>query len=382
VELSSRWQFHRVTNGARLDEFSDWKSVPSDWLLEHDPWWNAGLLDSGDSELLLVSKHGVPFAGVFVHNTRLELQLGEIALGSVSTRRFVLTGGLPHGAAHISELSDVLIELEKRLGPQGVIFLQGVHADEPLRSSLHLPELRRRYYVLVHGPSYRRCRIRLESNYETYLATLGRATRKDLRKTLRTFRERVGAEGSLQIVNTPSDLEAILPELEGLSAKTYQSRLGLGFRRDGVIARRLLLGVKAGIGRVYILRANGDAISFQIGYCYRNTFYATQTGYDPACADLQPGIVVLALMLQSLFRTDPHLRYVDFMYGDSVYKSRLSNTFHDESQFYLIPRTARGAFLWLTFQALDFASRATGKLLEKAKIKQTAAKLLRRFASR
>jgi hypothetical protein len=368
-----------VTNRAGLEEFSDWKSVPSDWLLEHDPLWNAALLDSGDNELLLVSKYGVPFAGVFVHNTLLGVQLGPISLGSVSTRRFVLTGGLPHGTAHMSELADVLIELAKRLGPQGAIFLQGVHADEPLRSSLNLPEVRQRYYVLMHGPSYRRCRIRLESSYEAYLATLGGATRKDLRKTMRIFRERVGEAASLQIISTPNDFEAILPELERLSAKTYQSRLGLGIERNGVIARRLFLGVKAGIGRVYVLRANGDPISFQVGYCYRNTFYATQTGYDPARADLQPGIVVLALMLESFFCHDPHLRYVDFMYGESLYKKRLSNTFHDESQFYLIPRTARGASVWLAFQAVDFASRAIGKLLEKAKIKQTVARLLRRF---
>jgi hypothetical protein len=113
VKVGGRWQFHRVTSRACLEKFSDWKSIPADWLLEHDPLWNAALLDSGGNELLLVCKDEVPFTVVFVHNTRLAFQLGEISLGSVSTRRFVITGGLPHRAAHISELSDLLIELAK-----------------------------------------------------------------------------------------------------------------------------------------------------------------------------------------------------------------------------------------------------------------------------
>jgi CelD/BcsL family acetyltransferase involved in cellulose biosynthesis len=186
----------------------------------------------------------------------------------------------------------------------------------------------------------------------------------------------------LQIISTVSDLERILPDLERLSAQTYQSRLlGLGFKRDSATARRLFLGVENGIGRVYVLRAGGDPISFQIGYCYRNTFYATQTGYDPARADLQPGIVVLALTLESVAACNDHqVRYFDFMYGESLYKKRLSNTFHDESQLYLIPRTARGTSVWLALQAIHFISRAMAKLLEKANMRGTVAKLLRRSA--
>ena len=376
-----RWELQRIGSVADLEAASAWRNAPERWLLEHDPWWSAALLDAPDTAVLLASRDGRPFVSIFVHQVGLGLELGEFSLGSIPVRRHVLTGGLGNDVASSSELADLLIRLGPELGPSGVIFLQGVRTDEPLRAALDAPQVRRLYNILPHSPSYQRCRIRLEGNFDAYLASLGRGTRKDLKKTIRVFKERVGEAVERRVVTTLDDLEAVLPELERLSAKTYQSRLlGLGIAPGNFVERQLRNGVSRGIGRLDLLRMRGELISFQVGYTYHGAFYATQAGYDPAWADLQPGIVHLIFTIEDLCRNDPQVRYFDFMYGQSLYKTRLSNTFHEESQFYLIPRTARGWATWAALQAVNRTSGAIGTALRKLRVKETARKLLRRFA--
>lgn len=376
-----RWELQRVESVAGLEAASAWSNAPAHWLLEHDPRWSAALLDTPDTAILLASRDGRPVVSIFVHQVGLALELGELSLGSIPVRRHVLTGGLSKDVATSSELADLLIELGPELGPSGVIFLQGVRSDEPLRAALDAPQVRRLYHVLPHGAPYQRCRIRLEGDFDAYLATLGRGTRKDLKKTVRVFRERVGEAAELQVVMTPSDLEAILPELERLSGKTYQSRLlGMGIAHGNFVERQLRFGVSRGIGRVDLLRVRGEPISFQVGYTYNGTFHATQTGYDPTWADLHPGIVHLLFMIDGFCRNSSQVRYFDLMYGQSLYKTRLSNTFHEESQFYLIPRTARGWLICAAFRAVNWTSGAIGRTLEKLRLKDAAKKLLRRFA--
>jgi hypothetical protein len=70
------------------------------------------------------------------------------------------------------------------------------------------------------------------------------------------------------------------------------------------------------------------------------------------------------------------------MYGESLYKTKLCNTFHPEAHFYLIPRTARGLAPWLALRTVGHVSRAAGALAARMKHKKTVTHFIRRLAER
>lgn len=353
------------------------------WLLEHDPLWLAALLDDPTKSLLLAMRDGACFCGLFVHDVGMTLDLGELALGRIPIRRHVLTGGLPEKSAGRDDLADLLTRLAGELPPRGVVFLQGVRETEPLRAAVDDPAVRRAYHVRHHGAPYQRCRIALSGSYDAYLASLARKSRNDLKRLVRNFTGEFGASTEVQVITTPTELEAALPDLVSLSAKTYQARrLGLGITHGNVLERQLRYGAKLGMTRLDLLRVGGKAISFQIGYIHRDTLYATHGGYDPEWVEWSPGIVHHGFILEDLCRRAPDVRLFDFMYGEGLYKTRLSNTFHPESHVYLFPRTARGRATWLALEASDRASRLAGALLGKLKRKTAFTKMIRRLAGR
>lgn len=353
------------------------------WILEHDPAWLAGRLGVAGRAVLLAMKDEEPFCGLYVHDVGLDLGIGEVSLGTLPVRRHVLTGGLPREEATAAELAELLRLLAAEIGPKGVVFLQGVHDDEALRVAIDGREVRRSYFVLQHGPSYRRCRIALGGGFDDYLATLKKGARTDLRRIMRKFTGEFGQDMTVEVVETERDLDAVLPELERLSAKTYQAKhLGLGISPGSLVEQQLRFGARQDMARLDLLRVGGQLISFQTAYIHSATLYALHCGYDPEWSDWGPGIAHLGFILDDLCRSVPRVRTVDMMYGESLYKTKLCNTFHPEAHFYLIPRTARGFAPWLALRTVGHVSRAAGALAARMKHKKTVTRLIRRLAER
>jgi CelD/BcsL family acetyltransferase involved in cellulose biosynthesis len=380
---SSPWSFVAAARGGAGTGPPALPEVREAWLLEHDPLWLSALLDDPSKDVLLAVRDGGCFCGLFVHDVGISLDLGQLSLGRIPVRRHVLTGGLPEKAASREELVALLTGLAGALPVRGVVFLQGVRDGEPLRAALDEPAVRAAYHVRRHGPPYQRCRIALTGSFDAYVAGLGRSTRKDLRRLVRSFRDEFGDSVEVQVLTRPAEIEAALPDLIALSAKTYQARLlGLGISRGNVLERQLRHGAKLGMARLDLLRVGGKAISFQIAYAHRETLYATQGGYDPEWKEWSPGIVHHHFFMEDLCRTSPELRLYDFMYGEGLYKTRLSNTFHAESHFYLFPRTARGRLTWLALEASDRLSRWAGAALGRVRGKAALTRLIHRLAER
>jgi hypothetical protein len=351
------------------------------WLLEHDPAWLASRLGSPGRSVLLAMKDGDCFCGLFVHDVGLDLGLGEISFGSIPVRRYVLTGGLGEKVASAEDLTQFLRLLGTRIGARGVVFLQGVHDDEPLRLAIDDPAVRRAFFVLPHGPKYQRCRIILEGSYEEYLVSLKAKTRSDLRRTLRNFTGQFGRGISSQVVTSERGVEAMLPELEKLSAKTYQAKmLGLGITPGGVIEQQLRFAARQGMARVHLLRVDGELISFSIGYTHGDTLYAIHRGYDAALAEWAPGIAHNSFILEDLFQS--RIRILDMMYGESMYKTKLSNSSHAEQHFYLIPKTTCGLVTWLALKAVACGSETIGAVAGKLADKGAVTKFIRRLVTR
>jgi hypothetical protein len=377
--MGAGWELLAVSEPEEIRKALDNHDRQPFWLLEHDPIWHSALLTHGDSSVTIAKKNGACLLGLLVHSVKLPLRFGDFSVAAISVRRHVLTGGFPGAGISVPELEDLLVQLAPEVGPSGLIFLQGVHEGEPLHRALASAELKRKYYVMLRGRSYQRCRIALEGDLSAYLDGLRSSTRKDLRRTLRRFDAHYAQWTCLEVIVDPDALEQVLPELIALSDKTYHGRvLGLGPAAGNYVVRQMRFAARHGILRLDLLRVQGRLVSFQVGYVYGNVLFATHAGYDPDWSDCSPGIVHLIRIVEDLCRSRPDVAWLDFMYGDEPYKRRLGNRFHVEFQFYLIPKSARGFATWLALRAAQGVSHFAGTVLDRLNLKGKVQWWLRR----
>lgn len=360
----------------------------ADTDMEHDLVWLAGLSDGARtvSPFILTDgdrPHGL--AAFWVHPTTLDYRLGEITLAAFRVTRYVLPAQ-PVFATADSDATrwtlDLFALLREDLPARGVIFLQGVPRQSALFSLLvgH-SSLHRDYHVLRHGPLYERRLIRLEGDYERYLSTLGGATRKDLRRTCRHVLAAY-PDAKTRCFSGPDDVAPFLRDAGEVSRKTYQRHLlGQEIGETPFWTQRLGCAAKLGCFRSYVLYLAERPVAFQLGYQYLKTYLAHHIGFDPRFAKLQVGIHLFTEIIADLTTPpQPGLTF-DFLFGDSLYKQRLSTESRAEQHFYLIPRTFPINLVALSLGAANSVSEAAGRLLARYGLKERIGKMIRRGAT-
>jgi CelD/BcsL family acetyltransferase involved in cellulose biosynthesis len=354
--------------------------------LEHDVRWLAGLVDGERSASVWVhEERGVlrGYAPFFVHPSSLDYRLGEVTLFSWPCRRYVLTAepiitGPESG--HPDRIADLFEAVARALPDDALVFLQGVRTQSVFHAAiLGHPRIRALFRAVPLAPPRPHRLIHLDGDFEAYLSGLGKATRKDLRRTIKRVQEsrleiRTRRFGALE------DVEPLLRDVESVSRKTYQWHLlGEGVAASPLQRHRLSHAARLGILRSYILYLGDRPIAFRVGYAYRGTYFSQNVGFDPEFAKLQIGIYLFTETIADL-SSEPGITRYDFLYGDAPHKERLSNAARSEQHLYLVPKTLKRTIAALLFQGINSASTTAGKLLEGWGLKQRIKKLLRRRA--
>lgn len=373
IKMSQRHPTHERWTARRYSSGDIVPAATGGGLLEHDPAWLLAQCDCAEKQVLVMEADGVRLP-LFVHRTGLQFRLGEKTLASVPVLCHVLTGCLPPVAK-----DGLLMALADCLPADGVVFLQGLGAKEPLRAALDSPAVRRWFHILPQGLAYQRRCLAVGGGMDTFLKTRNSQSRYALRKCQRDFEQAHAGRVELGVYADPEAIEDMLALIEPVSSRTYQSRLlGLGIRRDGFIANQLRVGARLGLTRCYVLKVDGRPVIWCLGYVYGDTYYGHHTGYDPEWRRWQPGIVIHLAMFEDLARSLPGVRRFDFLYGDSVFKQRLSNEAREERHYYLFPRDARGTALFHALRATDALSEGVGYWLERHGLKEKLRRWLRR----
>jgi len=90
-------------------------------------------------------------------------------------------------------------------------------------------------------------------------------------------------------------------------------------------------------------------------------YYFLETGYSQDWADFGPGIVLMHLFFEDLFRHEkPEL--LDFIAGDQPYKRSFSNSQHGAAYVY-VASPGRWRFVLQTQQLLHILSRYVNRML-------------------
>ncbi len=124
----------------------------------------------------------------------------------------------------------------------------------------------------------------------------------NFRRNHRKKRRRLGA--TLATWQPGDDLGRALDTLAALHQERMEtSGRGGNFRKPDYRAFHERFAARAAArGWLYLafLQHEGRAIAGRYGFLYRGTYYAYQSGFDPAAADASPGEVMLGLVLENL----------------------------------------------------------------------------------
>jgi hypothetical protein len=322
------------------------------------------------------------YAPFLIHPATLEYTLGGTTLLTRNVSRYAAVGEpVLDGDAD----EDVLVDLFRALRPQlkadNMVFLGAVGADTTLHRLLDNPSpLHEDYHVLRHGPAYQRRRIRFESNdYDAYLKSLRKTTRRDFKRSCKKFLAKAGESYRVRRFESPDEAKLFLEHATEISKKTYQWHLlGLGMRDQADRAAHFGNAADKGWFRSYVLYAEDTPIAFQAGYLHHGTYYAHDTGYDPAWGEAHAGRFLLAELFQDLLADDEPVEVFDFLWGDGLLKSRLANSEQTERHYYLFPRGFHGALLYYPMRLVNAMSSAASAVLQRLRLKTYVRRLMRR----
>ena len=211
----------------------------------------------------------VGLAPLEVHPSRLRFGLGELIFARKRIQRFALEREPLVRDGFGTEGTDSFFEaLAERLGNDAAVFLRGVPEDSGVHALLNdrKSRLRARFHVVPHGPFYPRCRIRWEGSFERYLDSLGKVSRKDLRRTLKKADAQFGAAHRLERFTTSTEVPRFLQLADRVSQKTYQRRL-LGEGISDSEQYRAYLANAAASGKMlgHILFIDENPVAFHLG---------------------------------------------------------------------------------------------------------------------
>jgi len=322
------------------------------------------------------------YAPFLIHPTTLEYALGGTTLFKRKMSRYAAVGEpVLDGAASEEVLVDLFRALRSQLKPDNMVFLGAVGADTVLHRLLcNRSPLHKHYHVLPHGPAYQRRRIRFEGNdYEAYLKSLRKTTRRDFKRSCRKFLAKAGESFRVRRFESADEAKLFLEHATEISRKTYQWHLlGLGMRDQEDQAAHFGNAADKGWFRSYVLYAKDTPIAFQAGYLHHGTYYAHDTGYDPAWGEAHAGRFLLAELFQDLLADDAPVEVFDFLWGDDLLKSRLANSEQTERHYYLFPRGFHGALLYYPMRVVNGMSSAASAVLRRLRLKSYVRRLMRR----
>lgn len=322
------------------------------------------------------------YAPFLIHPATLEYALGGVTLLKRRISRYAAVGEpVLEGAASEEVLVDLFRALRPQLKRDNIVFLGAVGADTALSRLLAGRSLlRKHYHVLPHGPAYQRRRIRFEGgDYEAYLKSLRKTTRRDFRRSCKKFLAKADGRYEVRRFESPDEAKLFLEHATEISKKTYQWHLlGLGMRDQEDRALHFGNAADRGWFRSYVLYVDDTPIAFQAGYLHHGTYYAHDTGYDPAWAEAHAGRFLLAELFQDLLADDEPLEVFDFLWGDDLLKARLANTEQTERHYYLFPKGLHGASLYYPMRVVNALSSAASAVLQRLRLKTYVRRLIRR----
>ncbi len=216
---------------------------------------------------------------------------------------------------------------------------------------------------------YDRCWVKTEGDFEDYLATFSKTSRKGLRRRIKQLKSISGDDLDIRHFAEADVMDSFHTDARAISAKTFQEKL----MNDGLPADdafREDVSRKAQRGDCYgsILYLENEPISYL--YCERQGagWLAVYGGFDPAHAKLSPGTVHLVSILHQAF-DDSDCKSFDFGPGRSDYKQFFATDTVPSADVLILRKTVKNRLIVNTHRALSGTTDGINHFVERLNLK-------------
>ncbi len=188
----------------------------------------------------------------------------------------------------------------------------------------------------------RRWRRTLPPKYEDLLREHSKNTRRKV-KFIQNRLQRAGA-AEYRCYTKPEDLEQALHDVRQIDEASYQSKIGAGFDPGELAMKKMRWLCGHGMSRIYLLYLDGRPVAFYQGFLYKDTYWASHTGFDDEFRHLSAGTAVFHHVLEDLCRQGG-VKMFEFGLGDSGYKEVYASEHAMHVETLLFRRSWRGVQL-------------------------------------
>jgi CelD/BcsL family acetyltransferase involved in cellulose biosynthesis len=197
-----------------------------------------------------------------------------------------------------------------------------------------------------------------------------------IRKRERSLESAFPGQVSWRWISRFDDIPEFCAQLEAVAARTYQRGLESGFINNEDHRRRFALFANRGQLRAQVLEIDGQIRAFDVGIIYNDTFFGSETGFDPDLRDFAPGTLVMLRMIDELIQEG--VRKVDWGLGDAHYKQQFGNHSWLETTVWLFAPTAKGLALRSMLRLSILADTVARQVLKKMGLTDKLKSLWRR----
>ena len=350
-ELRPYWQAIDWFPNAQIDYFSEINKIWEDRLtpyilvLERD----------GNLSGMLIGRIGImPF--------KCNIGYKSVSLGKV--KQFTILYGGVLGCDDERHAQAMILEIKRMLAQREVEVVNFNLLD----TASHIFKLATRepgIFVRDHltAPQLH-WRVKLPSTAIEFLQRLNKKHRYWLNRLERQLEKDFPGQVAFRSLTDGCPLKDIMHDVESVSQKTYQRKLGAQVNNiaDDVLEEKLRWS------RVYVIYLANSPSAFWMGRLYKEVFYSDATGYDPEFRKHELGTVVFMRMIDCLCREG--VKTIDFGLGDALYKQRFGDQSWNEASVKIFAPRLSGLVLNLARTAIDGTALSLQRLLERVHLKQ------------
>lgn len=220
--------------------------------------------------------------------------------------------------------------------------------------------------------------IKLAGSFDDYLLSLSRTTRKGLRRRIRTLEQKYSDSLSVRRLSDQNDFEKMFADMQRVSEKTYQHKIGTGFQNSEETRQTMSMALRAGTLSSLVAYLDGTPVAFDNASRYGKTLYLDNGGYDPHCAEDGLGTYLLVKQIEAAFEGGL-IDTIDFGSGDSSYKTSMCNSSWDEYSTHIFASNLKGKCMNLVCIAVSSAHNLTSHVLKRLGIFEKIRNTSRRY---
>jgi len=292
--------------------------------------------------IIVVYRGGQPVVMLVgrAETVHLDFKVGYLHFRPKANLLYFVYGG-PRGNASSQNCELLVAEICKSLssGEGDAAYLNFVRTDSDLcRLARTTTSVFSRDRVSAIQPHFRAV---LPNSVEEFHRGLSPKVRKNLRwkKMMQDFAGAV----TIKIFKDIGEVDRLAEVAEGISAKSYQRGLGVGFRDGPGTRERLRLGAQKGWLRGYVLYLADRPCAFWIGDINRTTFGSDYLAYDPTFGKYSPGMYLSMRIIEGFCaKRGDDVSEVDFGPGHAEYKEALGNHKWQEASVYIFAPSVKG----------------------------------------